>query len=100
RAAPRPLPGRPEARRHGHWFRPFEEAELLGQGAPARRREGSRRAVRFVGFGCVAGRHPGRSSQEPLRLSIIPTNAGMMVVTRTMARPDSPGGLLLFLSSG
>ena len=43
RAAPRALPGRPEARRDGHRLRPLEEAQLLGQGA-ARSPKRSRRS--------------------------------------------------------
>ena len=59
RATSRPFPGRPEARCHGHWFRSFEKAQLLGQGASAGRREASCRTVRLVRFGRFAGRHPG-----------------------------------------
>ena len=70
RTASRPLPGRPEDRCHGHRLRPFEEAELLDQGAPDRRREGSRRAVRFVGLRRLARRHPRRSAEGQERVSL------------------------------
>ena len=69
RAASGPLPGRPEDRRHGHRLRPLEEAQLLDQGAPDRRREAGRRAVRLVGFGRVARRHPRRGAEEAVSLS-------------------------------
>src|SRR3546814_8745370 len=59
----RALSGRPEVRRDGHRLRPLEEAELLDQGAADRRREAGRRAVRLVGFGCVARRHPRRGAE-------------------------------------
>src|SRR3546814_2185099 len=68
----RALSGRPEVRRDGHRLLPLEEAELLDQGAADRRREAGRRAVRLVGFGCVARRHPRRGAeggQEGLILS-------------------------------
>ena len=48
---------------HGHRLRPLEEAQLLDQGAADRRREAGGRAVRLVGFGRVARRHPRRSAE-------------------------------------
>ena len=50
RTASRPLPGRPEVRRDGHRLRPFEEAQLLGQGASDRtkRRKPSNSTVRRI----------------------------------------------------
>ena len=48
---------------HGHRLRPLEEAELLDQGDADRRREAGGRAVRFVGFGRVARRHPRRGAE-------------------------------------
>gem|GEM_PF-1297495 len=74
RAASGPLPGRAEGRRDGDRLRPLEEAQLLDQGAPDRRREGRRRAVRLVGLGRLARRHPRRSAEEAV--SVVPAKAG------------------------
>ena len=63
RAASGALPGRPEVRRDGHRLRPLEEAELLDQGAADLRREAGGCAVRLVGLGRVARRHPRRGAE-------------------------------------
>ena len=63
RAARRALPGRPEVRCDGHRLRPLEKAELLDQGDADRRGEAGGGAVRQLGFGRVARRHPRRGAQ-------------------------------------
>ena len=102
RTASRPLPGRPEDRRDGHRLRPFEEAELLDQGAPDRRREGSRRSssvrpTRGASLGDILGealKKQGRLSPSLLRTAYgkpserparSPEQAGLSYAVRTDA---------------
>ena len=52
---------------HGDRLRPLEEAEFLDQGAADRRGEAGGGAIRLVGFGRVAGRHPRRGAEGKSR---------------------------------